>query len=261
MLLCPKCAQKLYKKENRYCCEQGHSYDIAKRGYVHLLLNAPKLSGDDKEMVKARSAFLEKGYYRPFRDALSKLIRSLQPKVMIDAGCGEGYYTNAFQKVLDQTQIYGFDISKWAIDEACKAKSGVHYCVCSSFHMPLSDACADVVLSVFSPFDSKEIARVLKPGGFFIKAGPGSRHLYDLKKVLYETPYENEEEHRLEMLHFCRQETLSYSMQVSSGADLQALFHMTPYYWRTPKQGRKRLEQLNELAIEAQFLIQIYQKL
>ena len=144
MLLCPKCGNKLVREERVWRCQNNHSYDIAKRGYVNLALHHKALSGDDREMVKARTRFLSHGYYAPLQAALVELVRGYHPSVVIDAGCGEGYYTN---RVKQETEtLLGFDLSKYAVDEACKARSGAVYAVASVFHMPLCDACADMVL-------------------------------------------------------------------------------------------------------------------
>ena len=99
------------------------------------------------------------------------------------------YYTNRVKQETDT--LLGFDLSKYAVDEACKARSGAVYAVASVFHMPLCDACSDMVLSVFAPFQAEEFLRVLQPGGIFIKVGPGPQHLMGLKEILYDVPYEN----------------------------------------------------------------------
>ena len=95
---CPICAQPLEKQPGRYLCPNGHSYDCAAAGYVHLLpvrQKHSKLPGDDKEMVRARKDFLSAGYYRPLCLALEALAdqhTGMEP-VVVDSGCGEGYYT------------------------------------------------------------------------------------------------------------------------------------------------------------------------
>lgn len=261
MLICPKCKNKLTKEEHTYECIHHHSFDIARRGYVNMLLGNHKATGDDKEMVKARTNFLSHGYYQPLCDAIKKIVEQDQPAVLVDAGCGEGFYTNQIKDVLPTSTIYGFDLSKFAVDEACKAKKDITYGVCSVFHMPLQDACADMILSVFAPFDIEENKRVLKDGGLFVKVGPASKHLYDLKKVLYDEIYENEgnvENYaNMELIH-C--EYVDYEIEIDGQADIYALFQMTPYYWKTPKAGSERLKCLDILKTRVQFRIEVYKK-
>ena len=95
---CPICAQPLEKQPGRYLCPSGHSYDCAAAGYVHLLpvrQKHSKLPGDDKEMVRARKDFLSAGYYHHLCQALEDLADRYtgQCPVVVDSGCGEGYYT------------------------------------------------------------------------------------------------------------------------------------------------------------------------
>ena len=259
MLLCPKCGNKLIKEERVWRCQNNHSYDIAKRGYVHLALHHKAGSGDDRDMVKARTRFLSHGYYEPLQAALAALMQHYQPSVVIDAGCGEGYYTNRLKQEADT--LIGFDLSKHAVDEACKARSGAVYAVASVFHMPLCDACADLVLSVFAPFQAEEFLRILKPGGLFLKVGPGAQHLMGLKQVLYDEPYENPTE-TLQQKGFVLENTqmVEADICIQDTNDIQALFHMTPYYWKTPKDAAQRLQRLDELKTKIQFQIEIYRK-
>ncbi|WP_418291245.1 putative RNA methyltransferase, partial [Massilicoli timonensis] len=106
MLLCPICQTELRRTEKQMKCENGHSFDLARQGYVNLMINGKKSSGDDRDMVKSRHLFLEEGFYAPLRDHVSNLIASRKPQVLVDAGCGEGYYT----KVCAQhaREAYGF---------------------------------------------------------------------------------------------------------------------------------------------------------
>ena len=92
---CPSCQKPLCREERRLVCPAGHSFDVARSGYVNLLLSQQtgrKHQGDEKRMVKARSAFLERGYYDPMRQELIKqgLAAARQGMTVLDAGCGEG---------------------------------------------------------------------------------------------------------------------------------------------------------------------------
>lgn len=259
MLICPKCNQSLKKKEHTWSCKNHHSYDIAKRGYVHLALNQKKNTGDDKEMVRARTRFLSHGYYEVLRNELYQIIQNYKPKRIVDAGCGEGYYTN-FLKT-DENEIYAFDLSKYAVDEACKARNDVQYIVASVFHLPIEDACADMVLSVFAPFDAQEFYRLLKEEGLFIKVGPGPRHLMGLKEILYDKPYENQVDPTV-YDGFMLEDSIELKqvIEINDTQDIQALFHMTPYYWKTSKSAAEKLENISYLKTEVQFQIEIYRK-
>ena len=106
MLCCPNCGQPLKKDGRTFCCPKRHSFDIAAAGYCNLLLSSRSGDkvGDDKQMVAARRRFLDRGYYQPLADAVCERVSSIlsKPSVVIDAGCGEGYYTRQLAERLDQ---------------------------------------------------------------------------------------------------------------------------------------------------------------
>ena len=259
MLICTKCGKPLKKLDTCYRCEEGHSFDIAKRGYVNLNLNNRKRTGDEKEMIQGRRSFLEKGYYQIFRDRLCEILNQYDIHTLCDAGCGEGYYTNAFMQ--EGRQVFGFDLSKYGVDYASRARNGVFYGVASVFRLPLEDQCMDAVLSIFAPFDEAEMARVLKEQGLFIKVSPAKRHLMGMKKVLYEEVYENEAPSQ-EMEHFVLKEEIIVEdvIRLNCQEDIWNLFTMTPYYHKTPYQGKEALKQYNELTTEIGFVMQVYVK-
>ena len=96
MLICPVCSLPLHVDEKEAFCEKGHRFDRAKEGYFNLLLSSSaKGHGDDKKMLLSRRSFLEKGYYSHLLEALEEGCLHLTPEngVLVDAGCGEGYYT------------------------------------------------------------------------------------------------------------------------------------------------------------------------
>ena len=109
LFLCPTCGEPLEKTDSAYRCPKGHSYDRAKEGYVHLLpvhkMHA-KIPGDSKEMVSSRRTFLESGSYGLFRDKLTDLVLEAveghDAPVLLDAGCGEGYYFRGVEERLRQ---------------------------------------------------------------------------------------------------------------------------------------------------------------
>ena len=101
-ITCPLCQQPLIKEQRRWYCDNNHSFDIAKQGYTNLLPVQNKKSrspGDDAEMVASRQRFLAQGLYHSVAATLSEIVsnyiteNNLARPAIIDAGCGEGYYT------------------------------------------------------------------------------------------------------------------------------------------------------------------------
>ena len=199
---CPVCGAPLDREERVCRCPNRHSYDIAREGYTYLLPPNQKHSaapGDDRGMAAARRDFLSKGYYAPLLNTLCCQILSLSGDfpVIWDVGCGEGYYTAGIYQALTAAgrspRMAGTDISKSILRYAARRERGIEWAVASSYHLPAADETADVLLDCFSPLALEEFRRVLKPGGYFLYVVPGPDHLWELKQVLYDRPYPNEE--------------------------------------------------------------------
>lgn len=272
LFCCPLCGTPLEREKTRWLCPAGHSFDRAAAGYVHLLPANKKHSkdpGDDKAMVAARTAFLDKGYYQPLRDALCQEVAeyavNFPDPVLLDSGCGEGYYTaGLFQALCEEElapQIAGVDLSKAALRRAAKRLPEGEFAVASVYHLPLPDASADVLVNIFSPLAIAEFARVLRPWGLFCYAVPSARHLWEMKEVLYQKPYENPVK-REEYAGFLWRavKEIRYTVNLEEQGDIMALFHMTPYAWKTPKEGIARLKELDRLHCQIGFDLHFYQK-
>lgn len=268
---CPVCGGPLVREERAYRCAAGHSYDIAKEGYTYLLPPDQKHSaapGDDKAMSAARREFLSKGYYAPLLNTLCSQILSLSgaAPVILDAGCGEGYYTSGIYQVLTAAgktpRMAGIDISKFILRLAAKREKDVGFAVASCYHLPFPDETADLLLDCFSPLAIDEFRRVLRPGGHFLYVVPGPRHLWELKEILYDQPYLNEEkETPYDGFAYEAIVPVDFTLHLETQADIQSLFRMTPYFWKTPKSGADRLSALPALDCQASFRIHIFQKL
>ena len=231
-----------------------------------------KAPGDSKEMVAARRAFLNAGYYGIFGQALGELCLAHgvpaapdAPLHLLDAGCGEGWYDRCIAQALAEkgrrVQLAGFDIAKPAVRLAAKALPAAKYAVASSFAQPVRTGWADLLLNIFSPMAEAEFARMLRPGGHLVYAVPTARHLFGLKEVLYERPYENEvRQTEYDGFTFVKA-VESEAVLTLEGQAVQDLFAMTPYYWNTPANGAARLAACGSLTTEIGFRFLVYQKM
>ena len=267
MLICPNCGEQLVKNENTFSCVNKHSFDIASSGYCNLLVGskAGEFKGDSKEMVMARRSFLDSGAYEPLRDAVCNSVRTLAPSVVIDAGCGEGYYTRAIASSLtainNDVRIIGADISKSATQYAAKRDKQTTYITASCFHMPVKSDCADLVLSLFAPSAAEEFSRVLKSDGCVLQVVPGDDHLWELKEAIYDEAYKNrEEKHSLDGFELVSREKITYRRTIDSPDLIRSLFSMTPYVHRTPKEGIERLNSLKNIDLTMSFLLLTFKK-
>ncbi len=269
LFCCPVCSGPLLRAGRALRCAAGHSFDLAAQGYVNLLPANKKHSaapGDGKEMVAARRAFLEAGWYAPFSEALCRIVpaclKDIKTPVVLDAGCGEGYYTGRLAKALGPgARIAAFDISKEAVRLAAQRYRDVEFAVAGVFDIPAAEGAMDCLVNIFAPMAQAEFLRVLRPGGFLLYAVPGPRHLFGLKSVLYEQPYENPvRQTEYPGFRFCRRVPVAGRIALSGREEIRALFAMTPYYWKTPRAGAEKLEQLDALQTEIEFDFLLYQK-
>ena len=268
LFVCPKCKGQLNITPTCAACALGHSYDKSKKGYFNLLLSrGGGVHGDNKMMVDARRDFLGKGFYAPLAERVSELVLENAPRLatVLDVGCGEGYYTDYFERALasrdGESKVFGFDISKDAVIRAARKNPRISLAVASAYDMPIADGAVDVAVNMFSPLAREELLRVLKPGGIFIMAIPGKEHLFGLKSALYDTPYKNEvQDTAISGFELLKQENISYKITLDTSEDILNLFRMTPYAYRTSSVGRERVESLTSLETTIEFITFVYKK-
>lgn len=277
--ICPSCQSILALNHNVWRCENNHSFDLAKEGYVNLLLAQNKNSkapGDNKQMVTGRRAFLESGFYQPLAQTITGMFKlHLSPSEhekninIFDAGCGEGYYLNWLAEHLKlvaaangklPVHYSGVDISKFAILKAAKQYKNQDYAVASTFHLPVPSASQDGVLQIFAPSSESEIQRVLKDQGIWILVNPASEHLQQFKYALYDSPTQHQAK-TLEPEGFVlkQQFNLNFELELADQDQVENLLMMTPYYWSATEEKRQQLiTYVRE--VTADFDIRVYVK-
>ena len=240
-----------------------HCFDFSKDGYLSFPMSS---GGDSKSAVNARTSFLGRGYYEPAAIAVKNALLKYVSKdaTVIDAGCGEGYYTSMLARGVNG--IMGFDLSKFACSAASKQarRDGIDnlmYATASVFELPVKDGAADAVVNIFAPCAETEYKRVLRDGGYLFVVGAGSEHLMGLKRAVYDNVYENGERADMptDMQHI-EKIIAKHEITVFGEADIAALFSMTPYYWRTSESDREKLIGLDKLETSVEFEINIYRK-
>lgn len=273
ILLCPICKEKMKvfcEPTATLCCSgaRKHSYDFSAAGYVNLSSPGQSGGGDSKQAVRARSDFLELGFYKPIRDRLCDILSEYfenTDTVVLDAGCGEGYYTTEIAK--RGFSVAGFDISKFAAEAASKRakREQLHnalFGVASVFELPVSNESADCIVNVFAPCAEKEYTRALKKGGILIVVCAGTDHLLGLKKAIYKDIHRNEE--RADMpaeLKKIASQRLTYDITLEGTENIKNLFAMTPYYWKTSPDDVKKLDALSLLSTQIDINFEIFQKM
>ena len=252
-ILCPVCKEYLKKQDKSYQCINKHVFDIAKQGYLNLNMKASGNTGDEKEMIKARNAFLNASYYNFLKDKINQIIDSYKPSNILDLACGEGYYTSSY----NIKEKVGIDLSKQALKIASRNDNSTMYILKNIFDVPLEDNSLDMIITIFAPI-SKEIGRLLKENGHFILVRPDVDHLFELKKAIYDNPYLNGvEDIKIENLKLDKEFKIKQKA-ILNNKMLNNLFKMTPYYHKTSISDMKKLETIDSLEVSFSFIIDVY---
>jgi 23S rRNA (guanine745-N1)-methyltransferase len=274
VLKCPVCNLALKKQEKQYVCLNNHSYDIASKGHINLLLANQKNTkdpGDGKEMMEGRRDFLNKGYYHKFSEALNQVIISNingNHTNILDAGCGEGYFLWRLKEAIygnesniKDSNFFGVDISKAAVTYAAKRDKKINFIVGSNFNLPIMSNTIDIIIRNFAPSDESELKRVLKNNGKLVVVTPGVQHLYGLKELLYVNARKHEEKETIfEGFRLIQRTAVKYNINLEYSEDIKSLITMTPYYWTFDNSMREKAYETSKLSTELDFNISVYEK-
>ncbi|MEW6982788.1 23S rRNA (guanine(745)-N(1))-methyltransferase [Colwelliaceae bacterium 6471] len=263
--ICPLCQEPLSQVDKSIRCVNNHCFDFAKEGYVNLLPVQHKHSkdpGDNKSMVAARRAFLDQGYYQALVDLITALYKSYidtnDSSTVLDAGCGEGFYTH--QHKHKNNQVYGVDIAKNAIKIAAKRYNECAFSVGTLSHLPFSGQYFDWVYSIYAPILEQEFSRVLKPKGYLLTVTPAENHLIELKQLIYRDAKQHDTERLpINEMTLIEEQRLNYKMTFSNNQDLINLLAMTPFAFKTTPDLLSKLNMLTNFECQADFLIRLYQ--
>jgi 23S rRNA (guanine745-N1)-methyltransferase len=202
LLVCPHCGSVFSLAERALRCAAGHSFDIARQGYVNLLPGDSRSgTGDTAPMVRARRAFLEAGHFSRLRDAVAEaagravLEAGSRPPpaeaepdsagAIIDVGAGTGYYLAGVLDRLPDRIGLALDLSRFALRRAARAHERMGAAACDTWRrLPVHDNCAVLVLDVFAPRNPPEFRRILEPEGRLLIVTPTNRHLRELTPLL-----------------------------------------------------------------------------
>ena len=259
---CPICQENLTLVESSLKCNNRHSFDLAKFGYVNLAPQIKQSANYDKENFQNRQQILEAGFYQTILEAISNLLsNSESAKTILDIGCGEGFYSRKLQESHSEKTFYAFDISKDSIQIAAKSEPNwaVNWFVGDLARLPIKDASMDILLDIFSPANYGEFRRVLSKDGILIKVIPTENHLKEIRQMVQDQltnkDYSNQniKNHFQEHFTILSNQTASLTKTITA-AQLQALLSMTPLLFHID-QSKIDWSQLTEITIEAEILV------
>ena len=259
---CPICQENLTLVESSLKCNNRHSFDLAKFGYVNLAPQIKQSANYDKKNFQNRQQILEAGFYQAILEAVSDLLASSKTTTTIlDIGCGEGFYSRKLQESHSEKTFYAFDISKDSVQIAAKSEPNwaVNWFVGDLARLPITDASMDILLDIFSPANYGEFRRVLSKDGILIKVIPTKNHLKEIRQrvqdQLTNKDYSNQDikNHFQEHFTILSSQTASLTKTITT-EQLQALLSMTPLLFHID-QTKIDWSDLTEITIEAEILV------
>jgi 23S rRNA (guanine745-N1)-methyltransferase len=220
MLLCPvrECHLALVREGRRLRCQRGHSFDIARSGYINLLQPQERRSrqpGDTAAAVAARRRLHDRGVSEPLRRAIAELMAASTREIVLDAGCGDGFYLGT---LAGETGFgaHGVDISIPAIAAAARRYPGCEWVVANADRdLPYADHSFSTVLSITGRMNAGEFRRVLRDDGRLLIAIPAPEDLIELRGV-------GRDRVARTVKTFARDFTLVDQCRISTTADLDA---------------------------------------
>ncbi len=295
VLVCPVCGGELKREGASLLCHGGerrHTYDVAREGYVNLLppgRGRNSRSGDEAAMIRARSAFLSTGAYDAIPIAVAELIcEGVTPSdggiTVLDSGCGEGYHSIKIAERCAElsgaaVDMYAFDASKVGTAHGARAAAAaglsprggvgcdfdsaarVSFVTGNIFTLPVRDASADAVVSMFAPLAWEEMSRVLKPGGIVVVAASGENHLYELRRILYDKVITKKPSVVApDAFTETARRTVEYDITLTDNATVMSLFGMTPFCYNAPREGAAALERVGELDVTVEAELFVFRK-
>jgi len=273
-LTCPVCDLPLARGEKTFRCDRGHSFDIAREGYVNLLPAQHRtrgVEGDLPEMLQARRRFLEAGHYAPLRESLAEKVAGLigNGACIAEIGCGEGYYVGGIGVTLRdrhglEPSLFGMDLSKHAVRMAARRYPAVQFFVGDvNRRIYLADSSLHVLLDIFAPRNPAEFARVLAPGGRAIVVIPAPDHLAGIREAFGLLSIQEEKEQRTldrfsERFELRAREELRYPLHLPPAA-VADLIAMGPSQWHR-ETGWRIPEDTPMLVTGAAFVILVLER-
>ncbi|WP_406289628.1 putative RNA methyltransferase [Embleya sp. NBC_00896] len=265
-LACPHCGADLAGEPGTLRCAAGHSFDIAKQGYVNLLTGAGSVgTADTAAMVAARVDFLGAGHYDPLGAALAAASAGDAPGALVDVGAGTGHHLAHVLDALPARHGLALDISKYALRRAARAHPRMGAAVCDAWRpLPVRSGAAATVLNVFAPRNPAELRRITADEGALVVAAPAPRHLGELVPALGLLQVDPDKQERIDAklapwFTVRDRDPLTFTMTLDHDA-IATVVAMGPSAWHTdPAELRSRIARLpNPLAVTASIIVSVY---
>jgi 23S rRNA (guanine745-N1)-methyltransferase len=275
ILKCPVCDGPLALGAKSAACERGHAFDVARSGYLNLLLPNQRHSpdpGDSPHMMRSRRAFLQAGFYEPaahgVNAAVAEVLAGRERAAIADIGCGEGFFLAKLKAFLDAEtpasvyRYFGVDISRTGVRMATTYDRKIAWIVASLHNSPFVAQSLDVAISMFSPIAPSDVRRIVRPDGALVIVTPGPDHLDALRAVIYPSVVPHSSMPTLMAgdtgFDLSRSTRVRYPISLTSASDITHLLAMTPYYWNISLETKARVEALTELDLTVDVHVTVF---
>ena len=272
ILRCPVCHAQLVLESRTAACGQGHSFDVARQGYVNLLLPDKRRSlepGDSPDMMRSRRAFLRAGFYDQVASAagaaLAEAIAGREQARVADLGCGEGFFLSQVKGALPGGDsglhdCYGVDISRTGIRLATDYDRAVTWIVASIHNSPFLPQSLDAILSMWAPVAQDDLRRIVREDGCVVTVTSGPDHLDALRALIYASVEPHAAAPLAGSPHFERSGSsrVRYPIALRSREQIMHLLAMTPYYWNISLETKARVEAVSELELTVDAQIEVF---
>ena len=270
--MCPVCQQALSLVERQFLCAEGHSFDMAREGYVNLVLAHQRSSaeaGDPPDSLKQRRLFLEAGHYGPVAKMVTEMVDSHLEGHVLDVGCGEGYLLRSLQAgahgaslprdahEIREVQFHGVDISRTGVRMGARMSATIAFAVGNAYRLPVQSDSVRLCLVMMAPREGAEIQRVLATDGVLLCVTPGEGHLANFRSLVYSDARPHAPVELPAGFHVVSEETVRFPLHLTSKERVRQLLEMTPYKWHMDPETYQRLSEVESLADGAEFVVQL----
>lgn len=265
---CPVCASPMQVADRgSVVCEERHTFDIAKQGYVNFL-TSPVNTKYDKALFGARRTVIEAGTYQPLHECIAAWVTQEQQGnklvKILDMGSGEGSHLAHIKQTAaslfdGEIAAIGMDIAKEGVLAAAKQYKEMIWCVGDLARHPFSEDEFDVVLNIFSPANYEEFKKICKPDGMVVKVLPHTGYLQELRNLFYEDEEKLHYTNKLTVERFTenfakvKRQRLTYKAAVEPSL-APALLQMSPLSWQQEESALRDIE-LPEITIDVEILL------
>lgn len=184
------CGLPLERRGRAWACPDGHSYDVARSGYVNLLQPQDRRSpvaGDSSEAIDARARLLAAGIGRTILDRFVERAASLvldERALVVELGSGAGDALGTLAALRAISGV-GIDLSTAAASQAARRFPALTWVVANADRrLPVVNRSASLLLSMHARRNPVESARVLSPNGHLLLGVPAADDLIELRAAV-----------------------------------------------------------------------------